>query len=267
VRIPDSILQTIVFIGRPNRVGELVRADLVGTGFLVSVPIAGTDLGFVYLVTARHVAAAFPNDEFAMCYNRRDGTGGMLGFQPPHRWYFHPNDSSVDVAVMQLDSMLLELGVMWLPLNSLKTTEEFVALGIGPGDEIKAIGLMANFPGLSKIQPAVRSGNFSMFPADRVRTTHFGNIKAYIVEMRAQSGISGAPIFVTETIGVQTAIGKPLYGNSETYMLGIVHGHWDEIAKEGSVQNANMAVVVPSEQVLEIINQPELVALRQAAIP
>jgi hypothetical protein len=106
-------------------------------------------------------------------------------------------------------------------------------------------------------------GNIAMMP-DEVIPTELGDMEAYLVEARSIGGLSGSPAFVRKTVP---------FGIGSFYLLGLMHGHWDLPAKSkndllmnddllGKV-NMGIAIVVPAKKILEVLNHPELVKMRE----
>jgi hypothetical protein len=105
-----------------------------------------------------------------------------------------------------------------------------------------------------------------------------GFAEVYLVEARSMGGISGSPVFVRKTVNLaaEDKNGIPTYMialSDESYLLGLMHGHWD--IKESEINqyhfvhdrqkgvNFGIAVVVPAHKILDVLNHPDLVRLRQ----
>jgi hypothetical protein len=122
-------------------------------------------------------------------------------------------------------------------------------------------GLFAHLSGSERNLPIIRFGNIAMIPDEPV-PTRIGMIEAYLIEARSIGGLSGSPAFVY----------KRAQGRVKLYLMGLMHGHWDippenknDLAITDSFGSVNMgiAIVVPAKKILEVINHPELVAIRQ----
>ena len=69
--------------------------------------------------------------------------------------------------------------------------------GIGPGDELFAIGLFSLRVGTQRNIPIVRSGILAAMPYDSEPFTKDGHpYHAYLAEMRSIGGLSGSPVFI-----------------------------------------------------------------------
>jgi hypothetical protein len=132
-------------------------------------------------------------------------------------------------------------------------------------------GLFVYAPGTSRTMPLVRHGNIAMIPDDKIQVDS-GFAYVYLVEMRSIGGMSGSPVFVRPTVEVEFSKDQKFFGLlPQVSLLGLVHGHWDispsDIDKckprpqRGGV-NIGVGVVVPAEKILEVLNHPELVAMR-----
>ena len=264
MRVPDEVRQCVVFVGLPSaprngQVGLLFK----GTAFFVSVPSETVpEVSHVFLVTAKHVAASLASKPFLVRANTKDGKSAIIPLKGT-RWWYHPTDLSVDVAV-----------IPWAPPEHVEythysksaflTDEIISSKRIGTGDEVFITGLFAHLTGSSRDLPIVRMGNVAMLPEEPVPTS-IGNIEAYLIEARSIGGLSGSPAFVVQTT-------PPEIGTF--YLLGLMHGHWDipPMAKNDQVMtdgdeyrqvNMGIAIVIPAKEILEVINQTGLAEARK----
>jgi hypothetical protein len=113
---------------------------------------------------------------------------------------------------------------------------------------------------------------------EKVFTKHCNYTDAYLIEARSIGGLSGSPVFITIPRRHPIPVSKDQVGLVETgettYLLGLVHGHFDiENLNEDAVSdidngrgiNTGIGVVIPVEKILETIYQPELVEMRKKA--
>jgi len=264
MRVPSQIRRSVAFLAVQGSGG--LNPRLVGTAFYASVPAEGLqDARFGYLVTAKHVAKVFENTGgFAVCVNTRDGKSMFLNTN--QRWWYHPTDNSVDVAVTPWsppDHVECET----IPKQMFITDELIASQSIGTGDEVFIVGLFVHLVGSARNIPIVRIGNIAMMDEEPVHSRGFGFMNAYLVEARSIGGISGSPVFVWSS-----GVGGLL---NSFFLLGSIHGHWDirpedknafsdRVVDEATTINMGIAIVVPAKKILEVFDHPELVQMRRA---
>jgi hypothetical protein len=265
MRVPDEIRQCVVFVGLPvPRPNGQVALSFCGTAFFVAIPsvIIPND-SYIYLVTAKHVAVALEGKPFLVRVNTKDGKSGLIKGEGA-KWWYHPVDPSVDVAVIPW-APPQNVEYKTIPVSMFLSDEVIRSQSIGTGDEVFITGLFAHLVGSSRNLPIVRMGNIAMMPGEPVMSTELGNIEAYLIEARSIGGLSGSPAFVRETIPM---------GIGSFYFLGLMHGHWDippetkndqlimDNEKGGQV-NIGIAIVIPAKKVMEVLNHPDLIELRK----
>lgn len=265
--IPDELRKCVVFIGYRLPTGEI---SLQGTAFLAARIIEGTGRSFQYIVTARHVIQGIesksPDGKVVLRVNFKDGNAYSVE-SDIESWLFHPDESEVDVAVRPFVNLGEEADVRQIGLSMFVNEEIKASDEIGIGDEVFLTGLFYNHHGKKRNIPVVRVGNIAAMPEERV-LTRMGFIDAYLVEARSIGGISGSPVFVH--LGLVRRVGGELKYSVEPhgtyYLLGLMHGHYlesttsDDVLTEDAQNkervNMGIAIVVPSEKILEVINQP-----------
>jgi hypothetical protein len=121
-------------------------------------------------------------------------------------------------------------------------------------------------------------------PTNMIKT-HRGYMDAYLVETHSLGGLSGSPVVVpAEPIWIANAeIKRVLPDHRQLCLLGLVHGRFaledeNDVVLEGRDDedgssktipesydelNAGIAVVVPIDKVLEVINQDRLARKRE----
>jgi hypothetical protein len=131
-------------------------------------------------------------------------------------------------------------------------------------------GLFIERLGESRNIPIVRIGNIAAIAGEPIKTPFADKVVVHLIESRSIGGLSGSPVFVH--LGQIRKVGDRILfstgGGGVFYLFGLIHGHWDEgktILKTILKENVNMgiAMVVPMEKILEVLNQPTLVELRQ----
>ncbi len=150
----------------------------------------------------------------------------------------------------------------------LVTPEVIQSRNIGLGDDVFLTGLFVHHAQTHRNIPIVRVGNISCMLEESVQTAD-GLFDAYLVEARSIGGLSGSPVFVVTGGSVRQVGNSSQIGTGfECFLLGLMHGHWVIPYTVGrAVQNElvsmGIAVVIPSERILEALNLPELLNLRQ----
>lgn len=262
MRVPDDVRQCVVFIALPQAEEKKVFYRFMGTAFFVSKPSSDGATFYVYLVTAKHVANRLEGKPFLVRVNTKEAPGYDWIRGTGAKWWYHPADETVDVAVIPW-APPQHVEYRSIPESMFLLDETIRNKGIGIGDEVFITGLFTHLSGSKRNLPIVRIGNIAMMPEEPV-PTELGNIEAYLIEARSIGGLSGSPAFVRHTVSL---------GREEFYLLGLMHGHWDIPPKEkndaisryddalGKV-NMGIAVVVPAKKILEVINHPELIDMR-----
>jgi hypothetical protein len=277
VRVPDQVLKCVAFIGEVTHRDEHgeVFGDLVATGFFVSVRSSHfPELRHVYFVTAKHVAVDLKDRELYILVNSKDGPPIRLTDYRPY-WFFHPTDDKADVVLLEVAEQL-NADYMAVLTKDFVTEEDISRREwVDVGDEIFVTGLFTLAPGQRRNTPIVRTGNVAMIPMEQIQT-ELGFSDVYLVEGRSIGGLSGSPAFVrrTETFKIQlpdkriTEVNCP----GPFKLLGLMQGHWLIDPSEANnpairhVQkgvNAGIAIVTPAAKIMEILNQPAMMKIRE----
>jgi hypothetical protein len=100
-------------------------------------------------------------------------------------------------------------------------------------------------------------------------------MEAYVAEIE---GLSGSPVWlrptdyfnVAQEDGGEQKPSVPFNGDTDVIFLGLLHGQWaiSKAVMEGQTAQytekmiSGMSIIVPAHKILEVINQPELAAMR-----
>jgi hypothetical protein len=273
LRVSDYVLDCVGFVCE-TAIRDLSgpKGDAIATGFLVKVRSLVRGYGYLYFVTAKHVATDLKDIDVHILINKRGGgTTELLPCDPP-TWYLHPSDPTTDIAVVPvIPNQSAEFNA--IPMEHMLTPEGVKELSVGIGDEVYSVGLFTEIDNTERNIPILRHGNISMMPTQQIQTG-LGYADAYLIEARSIGGISGSPVFVRPTghlpFGVhpdgtpQTIMGVV----DRTQLLGVVHGHWD--VKESEINqfpvthdrkrgvNYGIAIVIPAIKLIETLNRREL---------
>jgi len=260
--IPEEMKKCVVFVAMEKNSGG---KQMMGTAFLVGRHLEGTDRSEVYLVTAKHVIDEIRKHSAYKVFLRVNlRQGGWAWYETPlEDWLSHPDEDQVDVSVLPFPCNEL-VDIIFLPLAVFATKDTIGREGIGIGDEVFLIGLFSQHYGSERNIPIARVGNIAAMPEEKVATTGWGDMEAYLVEARSIGGISGSPVFVY--LGAHRRSGKMVIGQPSFYLLGLMHGHWDQpqsaldykLGMGGERINTGIAIVVPATKILEVVKQPSL---------
>lgn len=283
MRLSDDPRKCVIYLGHaiPNTDCEI---DPVGTGFLVHMGVPGG----TYLVTAGHVARDYlTNCPFDVRLNQRKPKHARLKHYDTARWFYHPTDDTVDVAVMPFGA-LDWADVTWFPYKHFLSEFKLGTKRIGAGDFAYTVGILHFMHGTTRNMPAVHTGHIVLMPdGEPIPITNWRDenkdpmhIDAYLVQSSALPGSSGAPVFARRTLDTRMLIPtldkNPLVVSlvGSLWFLGVWRGAWFGEADEGlrmpkRIREAKVPValgtVVPAIRVAEILNSPELVKMRGQA--
>src|SRR5258708_18258605 len=99
--VPDEVIKSVAFIGIKDTDG---RYHPKGTAFFVSRGEPSARVSFSYLVTAKHVIDSIKKtlvDKVHLRVNLRGKGSSFFEIETNiGDWFFHPEDSSVDVAAL-----------------------------------------------------------------------------------------------------------------------------------------------------------------------
>ena len=277
MRVPKSVRNCTMFIGVRILPDEIVYG---GTAFLVSIPLGNApEKVWTYLVTAKHCIediAKKHNGRYVIRANREDGSAAVFEAAPDFRWWEHPDDQ-VDAVVAEFNpssEIWKQLDYSAVPLSDFLSAEIRGNHHIGEGDEVLITGLFKQAAGRERNLPIVRSGVVAMMQDEKISHERYGPIDAHLIEVRSIGGLSGSPVFVTETIFVPLKVksGREVRCTipGRTFFMGSMIGHWDlpigydENLKKQYV-NMGISMVTPATKIAEILMRQELVAMRKEA--
>lgn len=254
MRIPDDVQKCVCFLGIKPSPDKPPKYQ--GTGFFLGVERPKLNGAFLYLVTAKHVAdKLIGNDHYYIRINTKQGQAVDLEVPGRARWFLHP-DNSVDVVLLPIGPSP-DLDFLALNPNMFVTEQLRQERSIGPGDEVFITGLFYYHTGNSKNIAIIRTGHIAMVPGERIQTSKYGAMEAYLIESRSIGGISGSPVFVFSRTRERI----------DFFLLGLIHGHWEsesvvDIVELDSAEkrgvNTGIAIVTPATKILEILQSPEL---------
>jgi hypothetical protein len=267
VRIGEQAQKCVVFFGVPSH-KTTGAIEYGGTGFLVGVK--QDDGVFTYLVTARHNADEldkWADTGFTIRANLKGGGSVSIPVEKA-QWARHPDDQ-VDLAATPF-RLATNFDVAYFSLESIVPQTEVI-----PGDVVSVVGLFRLLAGSNKNVAVVHTGNVAAMPdpSERlpIRNTATGkriDVQGYLIQVPSLSGLSGAPIFLHESIsltGLVTPEGLTAKGFAGVKIVGVYVGAWD--ARPGEVLSADkdlsgevrvpvsIGVAVPGERIIELIKE------------
>ena len=272
--VPDEVRKCVAFVGYKNAEGM----KWAGTAFFVAMQIPYTDRSFGFAVTAKHVIDGIrrksTDKRVYLRLNFKDADASFSSTELDE-WKTHPNDPSVDVAVMKFFIPGDVTDHLYFGSQDFARKDVIKNEGIDIGEEVFFAGLFYGHTGRKKNIPIIRVGNISAMPEEPVYTPEFGDIEAYLVEARSIGGLSGSPVFVHLGL-VRNVDGRVQFATRKEgpyWLLGLMHGHWDvSLLEIDSPQlddntsekvNVGIGVVVPAYKILEVMNQPLFVEMRR----
>jgi hypothetical protein len=284
MHLPPLISEIVVFLA--YKAGEEFKD--AGTGFLLSMPVPeveGSDYRQCYLITARHVIEAIEKKStdglVQIRVNTRDRGADYVSIEA-HRFTKHPT-RNVDAAVLPVSFGYKFYKQSWNPIENKLTPALIEAEQIGPGDDVFFPGLFVHHKGESENIPIVRTGTIAAMPTEPIRTSTQGLMKAYLIEARSIGGLSGSPVFL-HLEGPRALRARDLMNRfnktrdfgaawNSFFIIGMVQGHYstrdildspgdDSFDMRSRSINDGIAIVVPFEDIEEILNTPALAQRR-----
>jgi hypothetical protein len=268
-----QVRKTVVFITMHCLRGiQPVTAQ--GTGFFMSSVdsrLPGREFG--YLITNRHMAMCWGNDRTPMSVqsvsirlNRKDGSSVEVPIAGNLAWIIPPDDS-VDLALSLGMPNLNEFDFRSIGESTVVTEEVFKQQSISEGLKVIFSGFFYQVPGLKHMEPIIREGVIAMIPDGDLVTTTGKTGKVYLAEVHAFHGNSGSPVLVD----VRSRGG---FGYDYRF-LGVVSGGYSEgdentlvieTPRASKPGNSGIAIIVPAIEVEKLINDPRVVAMRDAIV-
>jgi hypothetical protein len=252
VPIPELVAQASVMIIAEDRQGRHVP---IGTGFLVAMPGPAPETASEYLVTAAHVVRFCPKTFVRISLHNADPID-----LPIPKWIFHDDDET-DVAVSPIR---LDQGFHNFKMIPIEMFLDELSPELHLGDDVYFVGLLNNIKSMhGQNVPMVRSGALGRLYQDEVLikwpdlTVH--SMTAHLVDCRSHSGFSGSPCYVQfPSRGRVNAV-----AGQDTYLLGLITGHLDELGVDKSVKNTGVGLVTPVEDIRHVLMQEAFVKDRQ----
>lgn len=246
---------------------ESRRLKLAGATVFMALEGVVEDQPFVYAVAPRRAIELVLRRGFdRKVYMRMNIEGGASTFLKvdARQWRFHPEDPSVDLAILPWAPPAGRLDFKLIREEMIATDEVIQREGIDVADDVLLSSVFASHFGAKRNLPVLRSGIVSMLANGPVRTEDMGDIDAHLIEANSYGGLAGSPVFVRKRSASN--------GGESFYLLGLVRGHWrlpisysdlvvEEHADDDNL-NSGIAVVIPASKMMEMTDHPDLKWLR-----
>jgi hypothetical protein len=229
--------------------------EVVGTGFLISIPVTGDPAhSHVAIVTSRH----FIDPQWAGCsWSNPSALTVRIGiwqdsftleWNGQKTWLAHADDK-VDVAIIPFDGRLgriINKDVKTLPVSDFSTKEEIEKFHLGIGTNVVSAILIPDLFDMNRNYPAFTFGKVSSVSDDtgklRCGTGPLKDRLSWIIAGKFVPGNSGSPVFL---MPLEFALGPALqFSSPRNMILGLV---------SGNVEGADFAEMVPIEYVFQVI--------------
>jgi len=127
-------------------------------------------------------------------------------------------------------------------------------------DDVIFSGLFLNFQGAMRNYPIVRHGKIAMLPDEKVFFDETDPPQDLILaEVTSFGGNSGSPVFLELPL-----LRIPQIADAKRYyLLGVMKGFF---GAPNVPQNSGIAAIVPSEEIFQLLQTPELGSYRWTAI-
>lgn len=147
------------------------------------------------------------------------------------------------------------------------TKDKLKSRGVAAGDSVFITGLFRHHQGTRRNIPIARHGNVACLNEELI-STRFGQMDAFLIEVRSIGGLSGSPVF----LNLGPAKSEEGEDYNEIYLLGLIHGHFD--LNSGTVDsiveylgpnmgqvhvNTGIAIVVPYPKIAEVLEHGKMV--------
>jgi len=283
--IREQIRSTVAFLG-VDYLNGAAHEGVIGTCFFVMVPDSrlGANEGFVYLVTNRHVAQPgidlgspyqvqhlFLRMNLAASENGLQSVAQQIPLSEQRHWFFPP-DAAVDLAILNIAPDQKKYAYRTIPLSMIASSDVLHADSVDVGDSVIFAGFFSSFSGETRMEPIVREGVIAMMPEEKLDTTLHKKGSLFLADLHAFHGNSGSPVFAYLG-GLRNGI---LTANDRYILLGVISGYYPESAGfsvpaatvlTGDVRdNSGIAAVVPGEELVKLLNSPEVQADRDKVV-
>jgi trypsin-like peptidase len=267
-RIPDDLTYGISFTYRTHADAE-DNARHGGTAFLIGKPVEGVGapdgMFLIYAVTNYHVV--YDSNSPVLRLHRRDGKLSILDLKKED-WVPHPDGEDLAIAYISENTDLSDTlqNVKFVTTSQFLTPEIIKSHDIGLGDDVFMVGRFLNHQGTKDaLAPAVRQGSICMMTQPLWNSVTNNDAPSFSVEMRSRTGFSGSPVVVYRnslTAPISAPSVEPGVPPFWWYLLGV---NWGYVNEKDTGENTWLNGVVPAWKILELLEEPLLKDLHDAA--
>jgi hypothetical protein len=265
MRVRDNLKQCVCFLCVQKQKHGRNIMEYGGTAFVVGVKSeVKPDSSYIYVVTAKHcVEAAKNSGDLFLRLNTLEGGVELIKIQS--EWIYAENEA-IDVAVLADTVPLDRFEYIPVPEAMFATDEIIQKNQIGIGDNLIVTGLFTQHYGSQRNLPIIRTGIIASMPDEPLQDPNTGlEYEGYLAEVRLIGGLSGSPVFVVLDPGRLIKGSLPFH--HQTFLLGLIRGHWDYRKTSASIDfgnneleavNMGMAIVTPARELVAILSSEEL---------
>ncbi len=277
-RIQKWVTECVLYM-YPSVADAEAGAKAGGTGFLVQIPSeVHEEWSYLAAVTNRHIIELEKSPVIRL--NTKSGEKDILNCKA-ESWVFHPDGD--DVAVRHIGLNREYHQYLSIPAKYMLTPKLTEELAIGLGEDIYLTGRYINHEGRQRNIPTVRFGTIAMMNEEPISGYLDHMQESFLAEVRTIGGYSGSPVHVilpkerwcehpdykdrSDQAHLQWLLGiewcnipltpEPIFQRSK----GKVHPHPKYFAR----MNTGMSGVIPAWKIFDILNLPELRAMRKKA--
>jgi Trypsin-like peptidase domain len=269
MRVPQEVRDCVVYLYEGD--------EVIGTGFLLGLPLEQDEgQAFLHVVTAAHVVVG--RSRVVVRINSTSGKTLKIETSTALDWWVSDAEGAdVAIACIRGDP---RFQITLLRPDQIADNGFLEQRDVGPGDEVVFVSLFTRAPGTTRNLPIVRFGHVARMNEETTpQETSNGSreLDAILVEARSWGGHSGSPAFLvfssTRYMGQIRGVGDAPRDNWA--LLGLVSGHWNlpspiretntsaaDPTREAMV-NSGMALVVPGQQILDLLNRPDVTTRHQ----
>ncbi|MEX1247656.1 MAG: serine protease [Anaerolineales bacterium] len=261
--IKQNILDSIFYI-YPSKKDASDSSEFGGTGFVVMRDSSvNSNVCYLYGITNWHVIDdAGPNPIIRM--NTKDGKYRLIETKISD-WIRHRDSDDLVAISFSFDETNYK--IVPLPMSLALTDKLIMEYDVGVGDEAVMVGRFRSHAGRNKNLPVAMFGYISMMPNEPIYNERIDlDQDSYLIEMRSIPGFSGSPVLLWIPPLSARRKNTSLSLHARWALLGVCWGYVNVPEKAEDINgktynlklNSSMAMVVPSQKIIELIDGDEM---------